>query len=631
MTLQNKVTAIVLALWVLFIALSVVIQQRLVLPSYHSLEQERADQNLERVVQAIERESEHLATTASDWGVWTPLWEWLDRRDQAFEEDNLRLNNLVNLDVDLLYVYDATGAVAWGMAVDPSSEARRPMPDLDGVVLPAGHPFRSTGDTRQSAQGILQTAVGPVLVGARAVVTTEGNGPARGMIVFGRFLDEGMLAALQAQVRLPFALVPVVGAAPAAVLDSRDTAVVFDPDTMHITHLLRDVHRQPAQVLHLDLPRSVTAFGRRTIRAATGHLAVAGFCTLAALVIILHFLVLKPLRRLTGHVIGLGREEARGRLALARRDELGVLGRELDRMADQLAEARRRLAEQSYSSGVAEMAAGLLHNIGNSMTPLTVQAEQLRRELQEAPVADLELALGELSRPGLPPGRRDDLGAFAGVAVGGLRQSLERASGAATAVAGQVRHISGILADQERFSRAGRVLETFALDELLRETVGLLDERHLARLEIRRDPSVRRAGSAPLARVALQQVFANLMINAAEAVRPVEERGLLVVRADPELLEGRRMLRLAFADDGVGIEAGHLALIFERGFSSKPEGRRSGLGLHWSSNTLHALGGSIHAESAGPGRGAVFHVLIPWEPAAATPAAPRVAATAEAT
>jgi C4-dicarboxylate-specific signal transduction histidine kinase len=37
----------------------------------------------------------------------------------------------------------------------------------------------------------------------------------------------------------------------------------------------------------------------------------------------------------------------------------------------------------------------------------------------------------------------------------------------------------------------------------------------------------------------------------------------------------------------------------------------SGLGLHWCANSLAGMGGRIVAESAGAGRGAQFHVLLP--------------------
>jgi two-component system, NtrC family, sensor kinase len=50
--------------------------------------------------------------------------------------------------------------------------------------------------------------------------------------------------------------------------------------------------------------------------------------------------------------------------------------------------------------------------------------------------------------------------------------------------------------------------------------------------------------------------------------------------------------------------------LFGRGFSTK-KGKTGGIGLHWSANSVAAMGGRMSAESDGPGRGACFHVVLP--------------------
>ena len=61
--------------------------------------------------------------------------------------------------------------------------------------------------------------------------------------------------------------------------------------------------------------------------------------------------------------------------------------------------------------------------------------------------------------------------------------------------------------------------------------------------------------------------------------------------------------------------ANQAANLFERGFSTKKE-QTGGLGLHWCANSVAALAGRMSAESAGPGAGAAFHVLLPVAPPA---------------
>ncbi len=57
---------------------------------------------------------------------------------------------------------------------------------------------------------------------------------------------------------------------------------------------------------------------------------------------------------------------------------------EFDRMVDKLTDARRRLVDRSYEAGAPEAASGVLHNIGNAMTPLGVTVATLQARLRSA-------------------------------------------------------------------------------------------------------------------------------------------------------------------------------------------------------------------------------------------------------
>jgi signal transduction histidine kinase len=183
---------------------------------------------------------------------------------------------------------------------------------------------------------------------------------------------------------------------------------------------------------------------------------------------------------------------------------------------------------------------------------------------------------------------------------------VSRAAQEVDAVQVQVDHVQQILADQQRFSRAERVLEPLALAELLAQTVRLLPDAMRQGLRVEIDPGLEAVGAVRAARVALQQVLGNLLINAAEAMQGA---GRVHIAGGEEEVEGVRVAHLRVQDEGCGIAPEHLPHLFERGFSTK--GRGSGMGLHWSANTVTALGGRLYAESEGPGQGATLHLLLP--------------------
>ena len=82
---------------------------------------------------------------------------------------------------------------------------------------------------------------------------------------------------------------------------------------------------------------------------------------------------------------------------------------------------------------------------------------------------------------------------------------------------------------------------------------------------------------------------------------------------------------LTIADNGIGIDSENLPHLFEPMWQAEGSGRHGGLGLglaivkHW----VELHGGSICAESLGPGHGAVFSVEIPWSFPEANQSSPR--------
>ncbi|MBM4062442.1 MAG: HAMP domain-containing protein [Planctomycetes bacterium] len=105
----------------------------------------------------------------------------------------------------------------------------------------------------------------------------------------------------------------------------------------------------------------------------------------------------------------------------------------------------------------------------------------------------------------------------------------------------------------------------------------------------------------------MEQVFLNLLINAAEAM---PEGGRIEVRA-AAAPNGRVVV--SFADTGVGIPKEHLTKIFDPFFTSKPIGKGTGLGLSVSYGIVRRHGGTISVQST-VGAGTTFTIDLPGEP-----------------
>jgi PAS domain S-box-containing protein len=215
-----------------------------------------------------------------------------------------------------------------------------------------------------------------------------------------------------------------------------------------------------------------------------------------------------------------------------------------------------------------ELAAGVVHELNNPLTSITVYAEYLVRKLEAAgtDVADIE----KLRR------------------IGASAQRILRFS-----------------RDLVQYARpSGRDLEPVDLSSVVRQSVSICEhlvERGGITLDIEVDPEL------PVVQAVtgqLEQVLINLITN---AVHAVENGGRVVVRAQ---VEGLDSVLIEVGDSGPGVPDADRQKIFEPFFTTKPDGKGTGLGLPIVRNIVDQHGGEITVGSSDLG-GAAFRVVLP--------------------
>jgi len=458
-----------------------------------------------------------------------------------------------------------------------------------------------------------------VLVASGApILDGMGHGPSRGMVIMGRLLNGPELIRLstQAQVHLDMRLWGKDPSADAILLakhQSGSAQLTETETTTRIEQVFSSLSGQPLLTLGITVPRTITQHGAVAVRYSTLLLGVAAAVVLATLLILLGRIVLSPLARVTDHAQRIAAaDDLAARLAYDRKDELGTLAKAFDNMVERVAQSRRELIDRSFESGAAENASGVLHNLGNAMTPLAVNVAKLQQQLSAVNTTDLHAALNELQH-GSPDGERlRDLQQFVQLSAAELAHTLSRGSERLRDITGQAGIIQAVLAEQRQHQRSGPVLVPITPAELLSRSLQQVAAAHRDRLDLEVSPALAAMGTLSLPCTTLGMVLQNLIQNAAEAAACAGlARARLKIGAELIEADGQYTLRFEISDDAIGIAADDLPKLFQKGYSTKSQATNSGLGLHWCANTLRALGGGISAHSEGLGRGTRFEVLIP--------------------
>lgn len=604
--IRAKVTALLVSLFAILGAAAFLVAMYIVMPSFAQLERADARTQMRRVGYALDGALVRLQFSATDWGNWADVYQYAADHNRGFIETNLTPLALRQLGVNVLLIIDRDGRILHSSELDLEAERPLGLELTARALLPEGVPSRASLTGERPARGLLRTSRGVLLLAAAPVLDGNGQGPSRGMVVLGRLLSAAVLRDLATQAQAQVIMTPTSEPAPGEQL-------IEGNNTTRVDRTFDDIHGRPIMTLSVDVPRAITARGEAAVRYAGAYLLGAAALLLILLLAALNRMILTPLAVVTRHAVAVGQDkDLTNRLAFQRRDEMGVLAREFDRMVERLAESRTQLVDQSFQAGVGELARGVLHNIGNAMTPIGVRLASLAERLRLSPAEDARAALAELGAEVADAQRRADLEDFVRLACGELARTISTAREDAAVMTRQAGAVQSMLSEQMRAARHEQVVEPVRLTELVAQSLEIVPDACRERLTVDTDETLRALGVVRVARTVLRLVLQNLIINAADAVRDAgKSRGVLRLYADIVSQGDRPQLHLECRDDGVGIPAQNLERVFEKGFSTKSRETNQGIGLHWCANALNALGGRIWAASDGPGRGASLHFTVP--------------------
>jgi two-component system NtrC family sensor kinase len=592
-------------LFAVLIVLEIGVQNRVLMPSFAELERDDAETSMKRIGYALDTTLDSLELTAADWGNWADVYQFVQSPNAAFVKANITPIAMKQLKVNAMLIVDSNGRYVLASAKNLyTGEAM----DLDLVArksLPADFPWRRNLEQGTSARGLLRTNRGVMMIAAAPVLDGSGSGKPIGMVVMGRLLTAVQVHMIGAQAQATLAMLDGASALGEQITETEAATQVLEP--------FMDIYGKPVMSLRVDVPRRITERGHVAVTYASLYLIGAAITVLILLVVAVNRIVIKPLARVTRHAVAVGEgTDSRARLNLPGQDEIARLAHEFDRMVDRVMDTRRQLVDQSFQAGFAELAKGVLHNLGNAMTPLGVRVTTLGDRLRDAPISHVEQATAELAEKSLAAPRRADLQEFLNLACRELATTVKEAQSDIAVVQRQATIVQSALTELMRSTRNVHVIESVRLPDLVAQTLEIVPDICRQRLMVDTDESLRKVGAVQVARTVLRLILQNLIINAADAVRDAgRDKGVLHFAAEIVRGADRDQLHLHCKDDGVGIAADNLQRVFDKGFSTKSRETNYGIGLHWCANAISALGGRIWAASEGPGLGASMHLILP--------------------
>jgi PAS domain S-box-containing protein len=279
----------------------------------------------------------------------------------------------------------------------------------------------------------------------------------------------------------------------------------------------------------------------------------------------------------------------------------------------ELQRLHRELVDASRAAGMAEVATGVLHNVGNVLNSVNVSATVLHEQLGRSKLTSLEQAIHLLQTnlSSLGPFLQSDpkgklLPDFLIKVTQHMAAEHSRWQDELRDMKKNIEHMKVIVSMQQSYAKVTGAIEPLSTVELVEDALRMNEvalKRHGIRVE-------REFSEVPLVMAdkhKVLQILVNLVRNAKHALSDTEvDVPTLALKV---YKNGSGRVKIQVRDNGVGIPSENMTRIFSHGFTTRKKGH--GFGLHSGALAARELGGILEAQSDGPGKGATFTLELP--------------------
>lgn len=333
----------------------------IMLRSFARLEDKNSRNNVQRALNAWSEGLAMLDVKLVDWSAWDDTYAFIEDENEDYTRSNLVPSTFTNQGVNLLLFINSSGRIVFEKGYDLNTGEEMPVaPDLSEYLGADSPLFKLEVSDESSVTGVVLLPEGPMLLASRLILTSDYSGPARGVLIMGRYLDNKEIKRLADITNLDISFVPVnagdISPSIRTALSSiSETSPVFikplNEDLIAGYALINDIYGKPSLVLSVEMPRDIYKEGQAgALYFILSLLAVAlvfGVLTL----LLLEKLVLSRLSRFSNEITKIGASgDISARVPVTGEDELANVAGEVNRMLATLGKAQDdlRKGEELY-------------------------------------------------------------------------------------------------------------------------------------------------------------------------------------------------------------------------------------------------------------------------------------------
>jgi len=316
--------------------------------SVSNTENKETRQDVERLQSVLSQEISDLNATALDYAAWDDTYTFIQDHNINYVNANMMDATFVNLRLSTMVFFNSSSQIVYGKAFSLINATEMPLPSSFKERL-GNDSLLQHSSPESSLAGLVLLPEGPMLIASRPILTSERQGPIRGTLSIGRFLDSAEITYLNQVTHRPIVVQTVDSREmPSDFLKansslSKESSIFVQPlteKTIAGYALIEDIYGNPSLVLRVEAPRDLYAQAQASILYLVLSLALVGVTFGGLTVMLLEKFVLSRLSKLTKNVAQISEtHNFAARVSISGKDELSGLAREINGMLEELTHA----------------------------------------------------------------------------------------------------------------------------------------------------------------------------------------------------------------------------------------------------------------------------------------------------
>ena len=359
MTLRKK-TLLITGFMIAGMVLTVfIIAQFVILQSYIKLDNDAANQNTQRAVNAFTNRLKNMEKVIIDWAVWDDAYQYASDGNTDFVDSNITVDAFQQLEMNVMLFIDKSGKVLNTSGFDIETGEQVVVPDAVINTLSHDPLLLAVDVATPTKSGIVDLAGKKLMVASATILKGNFDGPPNGTIIQARYLGMNETDNLSQTIGLPVSVYDYnatdlpddVSKAKIDLTASMPIFVQTLADNAQSGYaVINNMQNQPDLIMRIDMPRSVYQQGKQTLSYFIVLVIILGLVFGGAILFVLEASVLARMAGLSRTVVDISESnDLHKRVTEGGKDEIsslaGVINKLLSSTESSQIELKHRLEE----------------------------------------------------------------------------------------------------------------------------------------------------------------------------------------------------------------------------------------------------------------------------------------------